>query len=64
VTHTSPIESLGFIGPSEIDPGSGIPDAVVGLLNEATNGPDFHWTKEISGFCPWRHKVPERLPTV
>ena len=42
MTHTSPIESLGFIGPSEIDPGSGIPDAVVGLLNEATNGPDFH----------------------
>jgi hypothetical protein len=42
VIHTSAIELLGFVGPSELDSASLIPDAVVGLLNEATNGPDFH----------------------
>lgn len=42
VIHTSMLTALGFAVPSELDSGSGIPDAVVNLLNEATNGPDFH----------------------
>jgi hypothetical protein len=42
VIHSPGIELLGFNPPSEVDPSSGIPDAVVNLLNEATNGTDFH----------------------
>jgi PGAP1-like protein len=42
VIHSPGIETLNFFGPSEVDSQSGIPDAVVNLLNEATNGPDFH----------------------
>jgi hypothetical protein len=41
VIHSPGIETLNFAPPSEVDPQSGIPDAVVNLLNEATNGPDF-----------------------
>jgi len=41
VIHTSALTPLGFVAPSELDPASGIPDEVVALLNEATNGPDF-----------------------
>jgi pimeloyl-ACP methyl ester carboxylesterase len=42
VIHSPGIEILNFSPPSEVDSQSGIPDAVVNLLNEATNGPDFH----------------------
>ncbi len=41
VIHTSPLTILGFAVPSELDPASGIPDEVITLLNEATNGNDF-----------------------
>ena len=42
VIHSPGILDLGFSPPSELDPSSGIPDAVVNLLNEAPNGSDFH----------------------
>jgi hypothetical protein len=42
VIHSPGIELLGFNPPSELDSSSGIPDAVVNLLNEAINGADFH----------------------
>jgi pimeloyl-ACP methyl ester carboxylesterase len=42
VIHSPGIEPLGFNPPSELDASSGIPDAVVNLLNEATNGADFY----------------------
>ena len=42
VIHSSGIERLGFNPPSELDPSSGIPTAVVDLLNEAPNGGDYH----------------------
>lgn len=42
VIHSPGIEQLNFAAPSEVNPQSGIPDAVVNLLNEATNGSDFH----------------------
>ena len=40
--HTSALKALGFGVPSELDLESGIPDAVMNLLDEATNGSDFH----------------------
>lgn len=42
VIHTLALTSLGFIAPSELDSGSGIPDEVINLLNESVNGPDFY----------------------
>jgi pimeloyl-ACP methyl ester carboxylesterase len=42
VIHSPGFEALNFSPPTEVSPQSGIPDAVVNLLNEATNGPDFH----------------------
>jgi hypothetical protein len=42
VIHSPGIETLNFAAPSEVDPQSGIPDAVVNLLNEPIDGPDFH----------------------
>jgi len=42
VIHSPGIEKLGFNAPTELDPTSGIPDAVVNLLNEPSNGVDFH----------------------
>ena len=42
VIHSPGIEILNFTAPTELDSQSGIPDAVVGLLNEDVNGPDFH----------------------
>ena len=42
VIHSSGIESLGFNPPSELDLSSGIPTAVVDLLNEAPDGGDYH----------------------
>lgn len=41
VIHSPGIEVLNFAPPSEVDPSSGIPDAVINLLNESTTGPDF-----------------------
>jgi hypothetical protein len=41
IIHSPGIETLNFAAPSELDPGSGIPDLVVNLLNEATTGTDF-----------------------
>ncbi|HZR66983.1 MAG TPA: hypothetical protein VFA85_17725 [Terriglobales bacterium] len=41
VIHSPGIELLNFLGPSEVDPASRIPDEVISLLNEQTNGPDF-----------------------
>ena len=41
VIHSRGIEDLDFIGPSEVDSGSGIPDEVINLLNEQTTGSDF-----------------------
>lgn len=42
VIHTSALNGLGFAVPSELDLESGIPDAVLSLLNEPTSGNDFH----------------------
>ena len=41
VIHSPGIELLNFLGPSEVDSVSGIPDEVINLLNEQINGPDF-----------------------
>jgi|HubBroStandDraft_5_1064220.scaffolds.fasta_scaffold1052258_1 hypothetical protein len=41
VIHSPGIEALGFSGPSELDSASGIPDFVIDLLNESTNGAAF-----------------------
>lgn len=41
VIHSPAIEMLGFTGPSELDSASGIPDWVVDLLNEPTDGTEF-----------------------
>ena len=41
VIHSPGIEGLGFNPPSEVDSASGIPDWVVDLLNEPTNGNEF-----------------------
>jgi hypothetical protein len=40
--HSPGLEALDFSPPTEVSTASGVPDAVVNLLNEATNGPDFH----------------------
>ncbi len=40
--HSPGFEALDFSPPTEVSTASGVPDAVVNLLNEATNGPDFH----------------------
>jgi hypothetical protein len=42
VIHSPGIEALGFGPPSELDGASGIPDWVVDLLNESTDGNEFH----------------------
>jgi len=41
VIHSPGIEDLDFVGPSELDPASGIPDEIIKLLNEQINGADF-----------------------
>jgi pimeloyl-ACP methyl ester carboxylesterase len=41
VIHSPGFEDLDFSPPTETSPQSGIPDAVINLLNEASNGPDF-----------------------
>jgi len=40
--HSPGMETLDFVGPSEVDSASGIPDEVINLLDEATNGSDFN----------------------
>jgi hypothetical protein len=45
VIHSPGFESLNFSPPSEVTPASGIPDEVINLLNEPTNGPDFFWSE-------------------
>lgn len=42
VIHSAGMERLNFNGPTELDPNSNIPSRVIELLNEASNGPDFH----------------------
>ena len=44
IIHSPALLDLNFSGPSELDAQASpdLPDAVVNLLNEATNGPDFH----------------------
>ena len=41
VIHSPGVETLNFNPPSEVDTGSGIPDEVINLLNEATTGQIF-----------------------
>jgi pimeloyl-ACP methyl ester carboxylesterase len=40
--HSGGIENLDFLGPTELETSSGIPDMIVNLLNEATSCSDFH----------------------
>jgi len=42
VIHSPGFEALDFSPPTEISREGGIPDAVINLLNESINGPDFH----------------------
>jgi hypothetical protein len=42
IIHSPGFEALNFSPPTEVGPQNSIADAVVNLLNEATNGPDFH----------------------
>ncbi len=42
VIHSPGFEALNFSPPVELSGSGGIPDAIVNLLNEATNGADFH----------------------
>lgn len=39
--HSVSLEDLDFSGPGELEPGSGIPDAVVDRLNYRTDDPVF-----------------------
>lgn len=41
VIHSQGTEELDFFGPNELESSSGIPDALVDLLNENTDGNDF-----------------------
>lgn len=42
VIHSAGMERLNFNGPTELDGNSNIPSRVIDLLNEASNGSDFH----------------------
>lgn len=42
------VAALDFVGPSEVDSASGIPDEGVNLLNQATNGSDLN---------PWQNSA-------
>ena len=41
VIHSEGMEGLNFIGPTELDPDSGVPTQVINLLNEPSTGCDF-----------------------
>ena len=42
LVHSAGTEKLDFLGPNELEQGSGIPGRVIDLLNEAISGIDFH----------------------
>jgi len=49
VIHSPGMEQLGFYGPTELDPASNVPEAVIYLLDEPPNGPDFQTGTPMAG---------------